>query len=269
MLAQEGLRCGKSFALPCVGACVDLALLSAQAAGFSRGLKEGFVGAEGYPSDAKAHGVAVPFGIYLGRDVLAIAELGAIFKEAMKLLSPFMPFISEYLWHSLSGTSLENADSIMIAKYPRDIVRDEKIEQIFALVIEAVVSIRRAKATIELGNAKIAKAYVKCGVDLSGAREFIRTLAKCDEIEFAHEIVANSARDVSENLESFVPLAGVDTSAIVARLNSQKTKLENMLANEKFIASAPANIIETNRAGLATAKEKMAKIVAELANLGA
>ena len=217
------------------------------------------------------------WGIELSKaDKGAIAELGAIFKEAMKLLSPFMPFISEYLWHSLSGTSLENADSIMIAKYPRDIVRDEKIEQIFALVIEAVVSIRRAKATIELGNAKIAKAYVKCGVDLSGAREFIRTLAKCDEIEFAHEIVANSARDVSENLESFVPLAGVDTSAIVARLNSQKTKLEkeilkleNMLANEKFIASAPANIIETNRAGLATAKEKMAKIVAELANLGA
>ena len=217
------------------------------------------------------------WGIELSKaDKGAISELGAIFKEAMKLLSPFMPFISEYLWHSLSGTSLENADSIMITKYPRDIVRDEKIEQIFALVIEAVVSIRRAKATIELGNAKIAKAYVKCGVDLSGAREFIRTLAKCDEISFASEVVANSARDVSENLESFVPLAGVDTSAIVARLNSQKTKLEkeilkleNMLANEKFIASAPANIIETNRAGLATAKEKMAKIVAELENLGA
>ena len=217
------------------------------------------------------------WGIELSKaDKGAISELGAIFKEAMKLLSPFMPFISEYLWHSLSGTSLENADSIMIAKYPRDIVRDEKIEQIFALVIEAVVSIRRAKATIELGNAKIAKAYVKCGVDLSGAREFIRTLAKCDEISFASEVVANSARDVSENLESFVPLAGVDTSAIVMRLNSQKTKLEkeilkleNMLANEKFIASAPANIIETNRAGLATAKEKMAKIVAELENLGA
>ena len=77
VLAQEGLRCGKSFALPCVGACVDLALLSAQAAGFSRGIKEGFVGAEGDPSDAKAHGVAVPFGFYLGRDILAIAELGA------------------------------------------------------------------------------------------------------------------------------------------------------------------------------------------------
>ena len=217
------------------------------------------------------------WGIELSKaDKGAIAELGAIFKEAMKLLSPFMPFISEYLWHSLSGTSLENADSIMITKYPCDIVRDEKIEQIFALVIEAVVSIRRAKATIELGNAKIAKAYVKCGVDLSGAREFIRTLAKCDEISFASEVVANSARDVSENLESFVPLAGVDTSAIVMRLNSQKIKLEkeilkleNMLANEKFIASAPANIIETNRAGLATAKEKMAKIVAELENLGA
>lgn len=60
-----------------MGACVGLALLSAQAAGFTRGLKEGFIGAEGNPSDAKAHGVALPFSFYLGRDVLAIAELGA------------------------------------------------------------------------------------------------------------------------------------------------------------------------------------------------
>ena len=205
----------------------------------------------------------------------AIPELGMIFKEAMKLLSPFMPFISEYLYHELSGTSLESANSVMVMKYPKISAQNEQIERLFERVIEAIVSIRRAKATIDLGNAKIAKAFVLSQFDLSGAKGFIKTLAKCDEIEFVSEPVPNAVRDVSANLESFVALDGVDLKPIITRLNSQKTKLEkeiakleNMLGNEKFIASAPANVIETNRNGLATAKEQFDKVCTELANLG-
>jgi len=205
----------------------------------------------------------------------SVCELGAIFKEAMKLLHPFMPFISEHLYHELSGTSLESADSIMIAKYPKNAERNLEIEKAFNLVIEAIVSIRRAKATIDLGAAKIEKAFLKCDFDLTDELKFIKKLSKCDEIELVSEVVANSARDVSENLESFVPLSGVDTSAIKTRLNSQKSKLEkeiakleNMLSNEKFISSAPESVIETNRAGLKTAKEKFEKIISELAILG-
>ena len=85
-----------------------------------------------------------------------------------------------------------------------------------------------------------------------------------------------SRMDKSERVESFIPLAGVDTSAIVARLNSQKgklekeiAKLEGMLGNEKFLANAPAEVLEKNREGLAAAKAKFEKVVSELANLGA
>ena len=59
------------------------------------------------------------WGIELSKaDKGSIVELGAIFKEAMKLLHPFMPFITEYLYHELSGTSLEDGESIMIMPYP-------------------------------------------------------------------------------------------------------------------------------------------------------
>ncbi|MCR4942818.1 MAG: valine--tRNA ligase [Campylobacter sp.] len=207
----------------------------------------------------------------------AIGELGAIFKEAMRVLSPFMPFLSEYLFCELSGTSLENSRSIMVEPYPKLKERDLKIEKNFALIIEAIVSIRRAKAQIELGNSKIALAYVKSndGVDLSKFVNYIKLLAKCDEVKFCTEKIENSIRDVSENLESFIPLAGVDTSAIVARLNSQKIKLEKevakldaMLSNEKFLASAPQNVVDTNRQGLQNAKDKLAKVINELENFG-
>ena len=217
------------------------------------------------------------WGIELSKaDKSAINELGMIFKESMKLLSPFMPFISEYLYHELSGSNLENSQSIMISKYPKSSQIDNNIIAEFELIIEAIISIRRAKATIDQGNAKIAKAFIKLNsnLDISSYLSFIKLLAKCQDVEITKDIIADSARDVSENLESFVPLAGVDTTAIIARLNSQKTKLEkeiakleNMLNNEKFIANAPQNVLETNRQGLAAAKDKLAKVVNELGNL--
>lgn len=217
------------------------------------------------------------WGIELSKaDKSAISELGMIFKESMKLLSPFMPFISEYLYHELSGSNLENSQSIMISKYPKSSQIDNNIIAEFELIIEAIISIRRAKATIDQGNAKIAKAFIKLNsnLDISSYLSFIKLLAKCQDVEITKDIIADSARDVSENLESFVPLAGVDTTAIIARLNSQKTKLEkeivkleNMLNNEKFIANAPQNVLETNRQGLAAAKDKLAKVTNELSNL--
>ena len=216
------------------------------------------------------------WGIELSKaDKAAIGELGMIFKEAMKLLSPFMPFLSEYLYQELSGTKLQDARSIMVMRYPQPGERDERIEELFSLVIEAIVSIRRAKATIELGNARVAKAYVKSAVDLSAAADYIKTLSKVDEVEFTQQNIANSAHDVSERLETFVPLEGVDLSGVISRLNAQKTKLEkeiaklsSMLNNEKFIASAPQAVVEANREGLQSAQEKFAKVCDELKAFG-
>ena len=219
------------------------------------------------------------WGIELSKaDKGSVRELGAIFKEAMRLLSPFMPFISEYLFHELSGSNLQSASSIMIEAYPQANERDLKIEKTFELVIEAIVAIRRAKATIEQGNSKIAKAFIKLNgnENLTEATNYISLLAKCEQIEFCDAKIENAARDVSENLEVFVPLEGVDMSAVIMRLRSQKNKLEkeiaklsSMLNNEKFVASAPQAVVEANREGLASATQKLEKVDSELANLGA
>ena len=218
------------------------------------------------------------WGIELSKaDKGSVRELGAIFKEAMRLLSPFMPFISEYLFHELSGSNLESASSIMIEEYPQANGRDLQIEKTFELVIEAIVAIRRAKATIEQGNSKIPKAFIKLNgsENLTEATNYIALLAKCEQIEFCDAKIENAARDVSENLEAFVPLEGVDMSAVIMRLRSQKTKLEkeiaklsSMLNNEKFVASAPQAVVEANREGLQSAQEKFAKVCDELKAFG-
>lgn len=216
------------------------------------------------------------WGIELSKaDKSAVAELGSIFKESMKLLHPFMPFISEHLWHEMSGTSLESgAKSVMIMRYPVAGGQNESIEKLFNLVIESIVSIRRAKAVVDLGNAKIAKAFLRSNTDLSEFSHFIKLLAKCENVEFISEIKAGCVRDVSENLESFIELAGIDTAPILKRLNAQKTKLEKevaklgaMLSNEKFVANAPADVLATNKEALQIAASKLEKVNNEIESL--
>lgn len=206
----------------------------------------------------------------------SVKELGAIFKEAMKLLSPFMPFLSEYLYHELSGSNLENCDSIMIKAYPKVSNVNTSVEDTFNIIIESIVAIRRAKATIDLGNSKIDLAYIKLNedLDLSWAIKFIKLLSKCEDVEITKIKIEDSVTDVSENLSAFVPLKGVDLSEILKRLNAQKTKLEKeitklsaMLSNEKFVANAPSEVIETNKNGLENAQSQLSKVESEIKSL--
>ncbi len=199
----------------------------------------------------------------------SISELGAVYKEAMKLLHPFMPFISEYIYQNLSNTTLQKNSSIMISKYPTFLQRDKESEKLFSLVIEAVISIRRAKANIELGNKKIESAYVKSNFSkqLEKVKCYIELLAKTKEITFIKDAPKNAIADVSENLEVYIPLEGVDLAPIISRLENQKSKIEKemvklngMLSNEKFLKNAPKKVIDENKEALAKAKETVAKI---------
>ncbi len=218
------------------------------------------------------------WGIELSKaDKGSIKELGSIFKEAMKLIHPIAPFISEFLYHELSNTNLEESESIMIKRYPIAKNTDTKALKTFELVIEAIVSIRRAKANIELGNKKIENVAIKIENSdlLKDATKYITLLAKVENISFIDKKLLNSASDISDNLEVYIPLEGVDLTPIIGRLNNQKMKLEKeinklngMLNNERFIANAPKEVVETNRATLEDAKKKFLKIEKELKEFG-
>ena len=211
---------------------------------------------------------------YSKADKDSIVELGAIFKETLKMISPFMPFIADHLYHKLTGTSLEDGESLMVNNFPKDIAKDEKIESLFAIIEEAITAIRRAKVVIDMGNSKIAKAYVKLGVDIDTvvAKPFIEKLAKVEEIEFVDAKVENSITDVSDNLEVYIPTDEIDLSAIIGKLSKQKEKLEKevaklngMLSNERFVANAPEAVVAENKEALKNASEKLEKVSAELA----
>ncbi len=219
------------------------------------------------------------WGIELSKaDKSAIVELGAIFKEALKLLHPFMPFVTEYLYHELSGTSLETSDSIMIMPYPTKTRKREDAEAKFEIIMDAIVSIRRAKVLVDLANQKIEKAYVKID-NLDDATKammepFITRLAKVETLIFTECKIENSVSDIANCCETFIPTDSIDLSSIISKLTKQDEKLQKeidklsgMLGNERFCANAPEDVLAKNREALEDAQSKQIKVKEQLDSL--
>jgi len=218
------------------------------------------------------------WGIELSKaDKASIVELGAIFKDAMKLLHPFMPFVTEYLYHELSGTSLEDGDSIMIMNYPYK-TKKRKEEEKFELIMDAIVSIRRAKVLVDLANQKIEKAFVKIDNISEEDKEimlpFISRLAKVTDVEFTQSKIENAVSDIADKCETFIPTDSIDLSSIITKLTKQDEKLQKeigklngMLNNERFVANAPEDVLAKNREALADAESKQAKVLEQLNSL--
>ena len=218
------------------------------------------------------------WGIELSKaDKASIVELGAIFKEAMKLLHPFMPFITEHLYHELSGTSLEDGESIMLTRYPSK-TKQRKEEETFEIIMDAIVSIRRAKVLVDLANQKIEKAFVKIDGISDEEKEmmlpFITKLAKVTEVAFSETKVANAVSDISDKCETFIPTQSIDLSSIISKLQKQDEKLQkeidklgSMLGNERFVANAPEDVLSKNREALADAEAKKTKVIEQLSSL--
>lgn len=218
------------------------------------------------------------WGIELSKaDKGSVVELGAIFKEAMKLLHPFMPFITEHLYHELSGTSLESGESIMLMKYPFK-TKQRKEEETFEIIMDAIVSIRRAKVLVDLANQKIHKAYVKIdGVsdeEKAMMLPFISKLAKVEEVAFSDTKVPNAVSDIADKCETFIPTDSIDLTPIISKLEKQGEKLQkeidklsSMLNNERFVSNAPEDVLAKNRELLADAQSKKTKVNEQLSSL--
>lgn len=206
----------------------------------------------------------------------SVVELGAIFKASMKLLHPFMPFITEHLYHELSGTSLETADSIMIMRYPENISYNAEITQQFDVAMDAIIAIRRAKALVDMANQKIPQAYIQSHISIDEITmlPFISRLAKVDDVRITTCKIDNAVSDVSDYVEVFIPTDSIDLSPIIARLHKQDEKLQKeiaklngMLNNRRFVENAPPEVIEKNRHEYDEAERKLNKIHEQLASL--
>ncbi|ANV97968.1 valine--tRNA ligase [Helicobacter enhydrae] len=203
----------------------------------------------------------------------SITELGSIFLSALKLLHPFMPFLSDYLYHKLRKTSLTQDDSIMITPFPKPQTLDTQIQEEFAIIKDIITSTRRLK--LQLGNIEIKEVFVKAKVTHPDwLFAFLQKLTKISRCQIVDTKPQGSIGDIGRLCECYVVLNEANLQQILGRLENQKGKLEAevakltaLLQNQKFVANAPESVLLSNQEGLKIAQEKLQKVQEELQNL--
>lgn len=206
-------------------------------------------------------------------DKQSIYELGSVILEALKLLHPYMPFLSEDLWHKLRKTSLSTHSSIMIATYPIEITQDKNIEAEFELIKDAIVSIRRVKMLLDIGNKQIPNAFIRINRNIENVemlKKFVAKLAKVTSVEITAIKPTNCVCDVSQYCESYLSLEEIDLHPIKKRLQSQKDKFETevlklstMLNNKNFVQNAPKEVLTNTQKNFEDAQKKLSQIKEE------
>ncbi|HOQ07048.1 MAG TPA: valine--tRNA ligase [Clostridiales bacterium] len=199
---------------------------------------------------------------------------------SMKLLHPYMPFVTEEIYRHL----INEDESIMISAWP---VYDEsmaftKDEKDMELVMDSIKAVRNIKAEMNVPPAKKIKIIFVAGESergiLKDGTKFIERLAGASEILIQADrtgVPDNAVTAVVPGTEIFVPLEDlVDIAKELERLEKEKENLEKelervngKLSNEGFVSKAPAKVVEEERAKKAKYSEMYEKVLARIANL--
>lgn len=183
----------------------------------------------------------------------------------LRLLHPFMPFITEELWQHL--TERKEGESIMYASTPKSAAVDNDILAAFAIAKEIITGVRGVRAAKNISPKESLNLNLVGGeADIPVA--VIKKLANVDALTFNTEKDSTAASFMVGTLEFNVPLGGmIDVSAEIARLEKECDYLTGFLAsvnkklsNERFVNNAPAAVVDAERKKKADAESKIATI---------
>ncbi len=214
----------------------------------------------------------------------AQAVLVSVLEQALRLLHPFMPFLTEEIWQALPGAKA--TDSIMIAPYPRaeERWRDAAAEAAVKQLIDAVRSVRNIRS--ELGIPPSATVAVRVATDgrldsdrLPAFEPYLKALARVGSVEAigTGQRPSGEPSALIEGLgEIFVPLRGVvDPLEVRKRLERDLGKVEKELAGAEtklgradFVDRAPPEIVDKERQRASALRERRATLQRHLAVLG-
>ena len=209
------------------------------------------------------------------------AVLRFVWETLLKLWHPFMPFVTEALWQTMSP-SADDAHLLMVAAWPRpDAIpsADSRKTESFETIIELITRIRNLRSVYRIEPArKIALTIVTETPDhIKDQQAIIERLARIETIMLSRsgDAPKNSAHLSVGNMKVYLHLEGiVDVAAERNRLAQEKTALEayaarteERLNNTAFTDKAPAAIITQTREELARTQQKIAHLIETLEQL--
>ena len=197
------------------------------------------------------------------------------FESILKVLHPFMPFITEELWHELKER--DSKDCLIVAAWPKAKSTNAHIINESAYAFEVIAEIRNFRNGKGISPKESLKLVVKSG-DQNLIQSFwpiINKLSNLSEISFTGDTIANASGFVIKTTEFFIPLdgkidVGKERETILKELGYQRgflVSVEKKLSNEKFVNSAPPQVIEVERKKKQDAETKIKSYEEALKNL--
>ncbi len=194
------------------------------------------------------------------------------FDSLLRLLHPFMPFITEELWQHL--TERREGESIMYASLPAATETDTDLLAAMETAKEIVNGVRGVRAQRNIPNREALSLHAIGSEVVLPA--IVAKLALLGEVKSVDEKDPAAASFLVGTTEFNVPLlSNIDVEAEKAKLQKDikyyegfKTSVEKKLSNERFVANAPAAVVEAERKKLSDAETKLAALRANLAALG-
>ncbi|MGZ4055591.1 MAG: valine--tRNA ligase, partial [Bacteroidia bacterium] len=197
------------------------------------------------------------------------------FGKILKVLHPFMPFITEEIWHLISDRS--EKDCIIIAEWPKQ--KDESAEIIkhFDVVMEVITNIRNIRKQKNISPKEKLQVFEKVnqGEIITIYDPIIVKLCNLSSFEYVKTKVDGAFSFVLKHAEYFVPLSkNIDVAAEKERLTKDLDynkgflkSVQAKLANEKFVANAKPEMVENEKKKLADAESKIKAIEEQLVGL--
>lgn len=208
-----------------------------------------------------------------------------VLEMAMKMTHPIMPYLTEEIWQTITPLLGKTGKSIMLSTYPKydDSKINEQAESDMAWLQSLIGAVRNIRGEMKLGNAVRLPVLIQ-GVSDEQKASLVRidnqfkTLAKVDSLTIVKtgEEVPLSSSGMVGQMKVLVPMKGlIDPTAELNRLNKVRDKLQTQadainkkLSNDNFIAKAPAQVVEAERAKLSELQGQLAEVEKQVGALG-
>jgi valyl-tRNA synthetase len=196
------------------------------------------------------------------------------FEELLKVMHPFTPFVSEELWHALNER--QEGEDIVIAEWPKVKTIDESYLTAFEKAENIISHIRTIRKNNNIANKVKLEMYVRA--DSSTQTDFDAVISKMGNLsvfEYVADKMQQANSFIVEGVEYFIPFGDtVDVEAEIKKMEEELgyTKgflksVQGKLSNERFVAGAPAQVLELERKKEADALGKIQLLEEKLASL--
>ncbi len=196
------------------------------------------------------------------------------FEQLLSLLHPFMPFLTEELWHELQTRA--EGDDIIVAPFPKAQGFDPEILKSFEKAEKVITQIRTIRKEKNIANKVKLELMIKAGAQIDSSMDAVlKKICNLSKLDYVNDKIGNAYSFVQDGSEYFIPFTDdIDVEAEIKKMEEELNytkgflmSVQKKLSNEKFVGSAPEAVVAAERKKEQDALDKIKILEEKIASL--